>query len=368
MRDLMNPIVVLTSGVEHVQDYPPGTIFINVGYIRSKLARKCFAGTLLVSCTGRLPHIISALYFVPLAPLEELTSADMGSFSPQAESGAWSLVLPEQFPFFTVVREDEASARLMTHFGENALDVLIAVNDRASLDALTMKPEWYRPGAHDYVYQDDFEASLAKWTGYDDESRLAEKAEMLALQLDRIPIGKAGAQDFEIWCHRVLQVLFKGRFGPVDHHPNGLAVDRRDIVATNNGNSAFCDRILRDYEARLVVFEVKNTEEVEVDVLRQAFAYTGDSYGSIAFVVSRSTAEDIDECGAWNFRNMHNKGKLIIHLPVAFLLKVLAVVARGEGWCAVDLEFTLLLNKYLTEYGNEPQPRSMKRSRKKMRT
>jgi hypothetical protein len=312
---------------------------------------------LLVSRPEGLTHITFSLNFVPLQSLKQLEAWDLRIRDMISRERDWHVELPAEFPFFTVVRESDACSHLIPDLGQNdALEVLLEVNDRASLDALAMKPKWYRHEVHDYVYGDEFEASLTKWTGYEDESSSAVKAERLAVELDSIPVGKEGAPAFEEWSHQVIRLLFKGNCDPVYLRPNGSAADRRDIVATNLGKSIFCERILHDYNARHVLFEVKNSLEIDVDALRQVFAYGGSSYGSIAFLISRGASDGLDKRGRWHFRNMHQKGTVVLQLSTAFLLKGLAFVSRFEGRCAVDRHFAMLLDRYLLEYVNEPPP------------
>jgi hypothetical protein len=53
-------------------------------------------------------------------------------------------------------------------------------------------------------------------------------------------------------------------------HPNKAGVQRRDVVATNVGESPFWRRIYQDYGTRQVIFEVKNYEALTADDFRQA--------------------------------------------------------------------------------------------------
>jgi hypothetical protein len=358
MRDIAKRKVVLASGASAVSHYPTGTVFIIIGDTRGNLTRSCYSGFLLVSRPEGLIHISFSVYFVPLDPLKKLATGDVGIDDILSEERIWHVELPEEFAFFTVIREPDACAHLSPYYGADvAQNLLLVANDIASLDGLAMKPQWYRHEMHDYVYGDDFGAALKKWTGYEDKSTSAMKAERLAVQLDSIPIGKDGAAAFEDWCYQVIGLLFKERCDPVYLRPNGLAADRRDIVATNIGKSVFCERILRDYGARHVLFEVKNSAEVDVDAMRQVLAYTGSSYGTIAFLISRNVGEGLDQRDKWHFRNMRNKGILVVQLSTAFLLKVLGSVARCEGPCAIDRQFGMLLDRYLLEYVNEPPPR-----------
>lgn len=339
--------VILASGTDAVGRFPIGTVFIIIGDIGAKLSRSRFGGALVVARAPGLTNIVLPLDFAPLEPLKTLVTED-DFFS---RKDAWHVELREGFQFFTEIREANPCAHLSDLLGvSDALDILLAVNEM-SLDDLTMTPQGDKHRVHD-----DIEASLAKWMGYEDEALSAVMANRLALQLTDIPIGKEGAAAFENWCHQVITLLFKGRCDPVYIRPNGSAADRRDIVATNIGESVFCKRILRDYGARHVHFEVKNSSDIDVDALRQVSAYTGSSYGRIGFLISRADSEGLDRRLRWQFRNMHHKGTLIVQLSTAFLLNVLGIVSRCEGRCAVEREFVMLLDKYLLEYANEPPP------------
>jgi len=70
--------------------------------------------------------------------------------------------------------------------------------------------------------------------------------------------------------------------------PNKAAVQRRDIVATNMGESGFWRRIYEDYACRQVIFEIKNFQSLKADNFRQALSYTTEEYGKFAIIVNRS--------------------------------------------------------------------------------
>jgi hypothetical protein len=77
-------------------------------------------------------------------------------------------------------------------------------------------------------------------------------------QLDKIPLGDSGAHEFEAWCEQAIKIVFAGALRNVALKPNGDAVQRRDIVATNHGQTSSFKRILEDYESRHIIFEAKN--------------------------------------------------------------------------------------------------------------
>lgn len=80
--------------------------------------------------------------------------------------------------------------------------------------------------------------------------------------LDKIPKGREGESDFEVWCLDALRIIFAAHLTNVARHPNGDSVQRRDIVGTNTEKSAFWRRALHDYGVRQVVFDAKNYSDL----------------------------------------------------------------------------------------------------------
>ena len=77
-------------------------------------------------------------------------------------------------------------------------------------------------------------------------------------QLPTVAIGEPGSRQFEDWVFRTVKILFAGSLSNFAQKPNAGAIQQRDIVATNIASSGVWKRIIEDYGARQVVFEVKN--------------------------------------------------------------------------------------------------------------
>ena len=56
-------------------------------------------------------------------------------------------------------------------------------------------------------------------------------------EYDRLPLGDAGAAEFEDWCLRTIRIIFAVQLANIELHPNGTAVQRRDVVARNLAQS-----------------------------------------------------------------------------------------------------------------------------------
>jgi len=170
--------------------------------------------------------------------------------------------------------------------------------------------------------------------------------------LDKIPLGREGDRDFELWCLEALKVIFAAHLLGLQLHPNGAAVQRRDIVGTNRGKSDFWNRILLDYKCRNVVFDAKNYQELGPEEYRQLQSYLTGSYGKLGFIINRddseslTTGRDLD----WT-KEMHTSHQcLIIKLPAKFISKLLQKLRSPEKHDMVDRQMWNLLTTYETNY------------------
>lgn len=139
-------------------------------------------------------------------------------------------------------------------------------------------------------------------------------------ELPRLEEGDEHASAFEDWVLRVIKVLFAGHLGNVVLHPNGDAVQRRDVVATNIAKDGFWRRVYEDYGARQIVFEVKNYSALGLDDIRQALSYSGKGYGNLVSVVYRTDNEGAEERERAWLQEMYSQHELIVFLLPAKVL------------------------------------------------
>lgn len=171
-------------------------------------------------------------------------------------------------------------------------------------------------------------------------------------QLDKIPLGREGEKAFEVWCLESLKIVFASHLVNLELHSNGAAVQRRDIIGTNQENSKFWSRVYSDYHSRQVVFDAKNFKELGADEYRQLQSYLTGKYGKIAFIINRENDEhlisgkDLD----W-VREMHQgHGALIVKLPAKFICKLLQKLRSPEKHDAVDKLMSSLIDTYERNY------------------
>ena len=195
---------------------------------------------------------------------------------------------------------------------------------------------------------DEYEIKVASQTP---EIRAARIGSLIS-ELTNIPEGKEGASQFEEWTEHVIQTVFAGHVDNIQRNANAAALQRRDIVATNLDRTPVFSRILRDYQSRHVVFEVKNFQEVGADEFRQVIGYLSGQYGKLAFMVTRSQEDNLTVSRELNWvREAHSEhGKLVILLTAKFLSKLLSKLRSPEKHDAVDKGLQALLDRYERNY------------------
>ncbi|WKW41286.1 P-loop ATPase, Sll1717 family [Kosakonia cowanii] len=179
-----------------------------------------------------------------------------------------------------------------------------------------------------------------------------QKIGQIVSHLDQIPTGNEGANEFEQWCLDALRIVFASHLTDLKIHPNGNAVQRRDIIGTNGAKTDFWKRVLEDYKSRQVVFDAKNFYELGPSEYRQVQSYLTGPYGKLGFIVNREDDETLKQGKDLDWtREMHQShGALIIKLPAKFISKLLQKLRSPEKHDAIDVQMGKLLTVYETSY------------------
>jgi hypothetical protein len=154
----------------------------------------------------------------------------------------------------------------------------------------------------------------------------------LSAKLDQIKVGADDAAQFEEWCLAVTKMCLSGPLRNIELHPNGNAPQRRDIVATNQTESALWRRLLDDYGCRQVVFEVKNKFGITPDDFRQMHTYLHDEYGRLGFIITRDEKHElfVGPELEWT-RLLYDKHRvLVVKLTGKFLCSILSKLRSAQ--------------------------------------
>lgn len=134
----------------------------------------------------------------------------------------------------------------------------------------------------------------------------------LISDLPRMQLGANDSSKFEDWVFQVVRILFAGCLSNPELKPNKDAIQRRDIVATNTGNTSFWKRVIDDYGTRQITFEIKNYEETTIDDYRQVASYTSGRYGKFGIIVSRSKSEGLSQIEKGWLKTFYHEQKILI--------------------------------------------------------
>tara|TARA_R110001583_G_C5637299_1_gene407614 strand:- start:60 stop:2120 length:2061 start_codon:yes stop_codon:yes gene_type:complete len=180
----------------------------------------------------------------------------------------------------------------------------------------------------------------------------SQRIEALLQEIAEIPEGKPGAYDFESWCLKSLKIIFAGSLCNIEAHPNKIGLQQRDIVGTNLGETKLWSRIFQDYQTRQVIFEIKNYKDLSATEYRQVGSYLVNDYGNSAFIVTRSSVNDLSKHREliWAKEMYDTQKKIVIKLSVKFIEKHLRKARSPQKHDAVDKELNSLLDTYVRRY------------------
>lgn len=179
-----------------------------------------------------------------------------------------------------------------------------------------------------------------------------QKIDVRISQLDQIQEGNEGDLDFESWCHKAIRICFAKSLRNVELKANKLARLRRDVVATNLGESGAWKRIREDYGTRQVTFEIKNYKGIAAADYQQVQSYLSGEYGRLAFIVTRDDTVDLfsNRDVEW-VREMYLAHKvLIIKITGSFLRQQLHKLRNPVNHDYVDDAIHRLLDTYTRLY------------------
>lgn len=126
---------------------------------------------------------------------------------------------------------------------------------------------------------------------YIDED-LCRESERLKERLAEIAIGRSEAALYQHLVLEILNFLFNPEL--IDGQPEVRTLDgteRRDIIFTNDSDESFWEYIRNEY-GLILMFETKNTEELDTDAINQTATYLGVRIGSLGVIVTRRPPKD----------------------------------------------------------------------------
>ncbi|WP_280330778.1 P-loop ATPase, Sll1717 family [Nocardia wallacei] len=121
-----------------------------------------------------------------------------------------------------------------------------------------------------------------------DPTEYADSVEMAISTLQDLPMGSAGATDFEEVVGDVLKLCFFRSLVNIEErvkNHNGRVV--RDWIASNRATSGFWESVRARYDAVQIVWECKNYEDLHADDFHQLAYYMTDAGGRFVVLAFR---------------------------------------------------------------------------------
>ena len=253
---------------------------------------------------------------------------------------------------FWGIQDRQSNTWIFSHDGKRP-DKVTSTNDVLMIhpcywNALNLQRDGLEQGAAEQIF-DEYEITIHSQSA---EQRASSLGRLIS-EVASIPFGTDGAAQFEDWCKRVIEIAFAKELTNVQLHPNQSAVQRRDIVATNQGVHGFWKRIRDDYETRQVVFEIKNFEEIGIDEYRQLNGYLTREYGRMGFIVCRDKQPGLFKGRELEaFREFYIQDKVMLKITAATLTSVLSKLRNPSKIDAGDIALGNHLDTHIRLYSS----------------
>ncbi len=164
---------------------------------------------------------------------------------------------------------------------------------------------------------------------YIDESA-ARQAEALLARLESCPAGRERAGDYQRLVLEILNFLFNPDLidGKLEE-ATAEGTERRDIVFTNDSDEPFWACVRTEHSGLLLMFETKNTVDLDMAAVNQTSTYLGDRLGRLGLIVTRQAECDAVRRKLFSVWNDSSPRKVILVLADEHLKELLRV--RGAG-------------------------------------
>lgn len=132
-----------------------------------------------------------------------------------------------------------------------------------------------------------------------------------------IPVGRKHFRDYEHQVRVAINYLFFGDLGEaipqIRTEPGNEGSEIRDLICQNRADSGFWKDLKDKYSCSEVLFEVKNTNRLTRNNLRQVYCYLKPALGLWGFVVRRATQpEKIQAYNRTLFKNFGQKRGVLV--------------------------------------------------------
>ncbi|OGO04277.1 MAG: hypothetical protein A2Y73_04035, partial [Chloroflexi bacterium RBG_13_56_8] len=167
---------------------------------------------------------------------------------------------------------------------------------------------------------------------YLDGSEICLAAEKLKTRMAEILPGREDASEYQRVVLEILNYLFMPELIDGEMEVETYAgTERRDIIFTNDSDQTFWDYVRHEHSNLLLMFETKNTHELNPSHMNQTANYLGDRLGYLGFIVTRNPATLAAQKKVLTIYNDSRPRKIVLILSDQDLENMLDMKGRGKN-------------------------------------
>ena len=158
------------------------------------------------------------------------------------------------------------------------------------------------------------------------------ESDSLKQRLSELEPGDTHAATYQRLILEILNFLFSPEL--IDGQLEVRTIDgteRRDIIFTNDSDQTFWAYLRTAHASFLVMFESKNTSDLNNNHLNQTAVYLGDAIGRMAFLVTRNPMKEAQERKTFAIYNKDGNRKLILVISDADIQTMLDMKCQGKN-------------------------------------
>lgn len=167
---------------------------------------------------------------------------------------------------------------------------------------------------------------------YLEASDACAETEALKKRLASTPPGAGAAAAYQHLVLEILNVLFNPDLIDGELEVRTIhGTERRDILFTNDSDESFWTYVRTEHSGIFLMFEIKNTDNLDNEHINQTATYLGDRLGRLGFIVTRRAAGKAQQLKLFSVYNDSQPRKIILVLSDEDLVAMLDMKCRGQS-------------------------------------
>jgi hypothetical protein len=181
------------------------------------------------------------------------------------------------------------------------------------------------------LVKEDTRETAQPTSDYIDTSTIAVEADILKAKLNQLKPGTKNSGKYQRVVLEIINFLFNPELIDGELEVETVeGTERRDIIFTNDSDQSFWSYLRTEHSSIFIMFEIKNTENIDNFYLNQVSTYLGDRLGRLGFMVTRNVLKEAQEKKIFSIYNDSNPRKIILTLSDADLCHMIDMKLCGN--------------------------------------